>query len=451
MSGSGPLAGERYHLFGIAGRGMAPLAVAARHLGAEVTGCDRAGLAEMCEFLETSGMPFVPTHSPDHVRPGTTLVATGIAASDEPEIRAADAAGARWHRTDLLAAVLRTGPSAAVSGSHGKGTVTALAGAALDAAGLDPLVVVGVPVPAFGGMVRLGDGPVVAEVDDSDLTLSRVDSQVAVVTNLDDDHPHLSCTLQDSVVGVGRFVARARGTVVLGPSPRADSLAAYAEAEVWRYGRDFSARTVEVKGGETRLELRGPGGVRVPAVIRLIGPRTTVNASLAFATAVALGADPEAAADGLGRVSALYRRLQPVGIRGGVRVFDDYGGKHPVAVRTGIEALRRHFPDSRITAVFQPYGPYLTRWGHRYARALGLADRVVLAPPVLSPDYASEAPYDEDWSDACPVTPLQAPDQREAAEAAMGLSGPGDVVAFFAQVSQSQVMARHAVSVGTFS
>ena len=303
-----------------------------------------------------------------------------MAGPEEPEIQAAAAAGRLWHRTDLLATLLRLRRSAGVSGSHGKGTVTALAAAALAESGLDPLAVVGALVPSFGGPTLLGAGPIVAEVDDSDLSLARVDTDVAVVTNLDHDHPYLGHTLAQSVAAVGEFVGRARELVVLGPSPRAERIAAYARVEVWRFGRELSARTLGVERGETRLDLRAPGGIRERATVRLIGPRTGHNAALAFGTALALGADPAAAAAGLGAVTSLARRLEPVGARDGVHVFSDYGYKHPVNVRTGLAALRRHFPAARITAVFEPYVGYLAPWGRRYARALGGADHVVLAP-----------------------------------------------------------------------
>ncbi|MBJ7356808.1 Mur ligase domain-containing protein [Nocardioides sp.] len=429
-----PLAGERYHLFGIAGRGMAPLALAARHLGAEVTGCDRRGQEETDAALAAAGLPYDRVHSADHVADDVAFVATSVAPSDEPEVVAAQRAGGVLHRTDLLARVLEARPGVGVTGSHGKGTVTALAAAAMEAAGLDPLAVIGVTVPDVGGMVRLGAGPTVAEVDDSDLSLARVVSDVAVVTNLDDDHPHLSSSLAEAVEGVGEFVSRARRLVVLGPSPRRERLAAYAEADVWRYREDFSAHTVSTDAEGTRLVLTAPDGSRVPALVRLLGPQTAANASLAFAVAIASGADPEAAAEGLATVRTIRRRLEPMGARDGIRVFDDFGAKHPACVRGGIQTLRRHFPEARIIAAFEAYGPYLARWGRRYARALSLADQVVVAPAMFSADYAAGARFDERWTDACTVPPVLVTSREEAAAAAMSLAGPGDVVVSFAQL-----------------
>lgn len=443
-----PLRDEGFHLFGICGRGLAPLSVVARHLGAEVSGCDRGGTPQIMNYLQTQHMPFATEHSAQHLAPGTTLVATSVARHDVPEIRAAADAGVLWHRTDLLAHVLRARPGAGITGSHGKGTVVALTASALEAAGLDPLALVGVLVPSFGGMTRLGDGPTVAEVDDSDLSLRGVDTDVAVVTNLDDDHPHLDTTLAQAVTAVGEYVARARQRVVLGPSPRADTIEASATAEVWRQGRDFTARTVSVDGPRTVVDLHGPGGERVRTELGLISPKIASNAAVAFATALALGAQAEAAAEGLGRLTSLYRRLEPVGTRDGVRVYDDFGGKHPVAVREGIAQLRRHFPAARITAVFEPFGPYLARWGRRYARALERADRVVLVPPVFLADYGAGAAFDSTWTSAM-SSPVHAVDQTDAVERALESARRGDIVVFFAQANASRAMAMAALGEGT--
>jgi UDP-N-acetylmuramate--alanine ligase len=161
---------------------------------------------------------------------------------------------------------------------------------------------------------------------------------------------------------------------------------------------------------------------------------------VAFATALALGADAEAAAAGLGRLTLLYRRLEPVGTRDGVKVYDDFGGKHPIAVREGIAQLRRHFPTARITAVFEPFGPYLARWGHRYARALARADTVVLVPPVFLADYGAGAAFDSGWMGGLPA-PVHATDHADAVERALECSDEGDVVVFFAQANASRSMA----------
>jgi UDP-N-acetylmuramate-alanine ligase len=180
------------------------------------------------------------------------------------------------------------------------------------------------------------------------------------------------------------------------------------------------------------------------ARVRLMGAAVADNAAMAFAAALAAGADVEAAAEGLSLVDRIERRLEPVGEQGGVVVVDDFGGKHPVNVREGLRAVRRRFPDASITAVFEPYGPYLARWSYRYARALGRADRVVVLPPVTLPHYPGGAEVGPGWWEACPRPVEYCACQAEAIATAMECSEPGDVVVFFAQVNVSRAMALRA-------
>jgi UDP-N-acetylmuramate-alanine ligase len=181
-------------------------------------------------------------------------------------------------------------------------------------------------------------------------------------------------------------------------------------------------------------------------VVRLLGARLAMNAALAWAGAVSLGADPDGAAEGLGRIGVIWRRLELLGSRDGVSIVDDFGGKHPASVRAGIEALRSYFPGASITAVLEPCGHFMARWGHRYAQALGAADRVVVVPAFFHPDYERGGAFDDRWAGACRVAPTYVDDHAAAAATAMRISRPGDVVVFFSQRASSRVMAESALA-----
>ena len=420
---------------------MAPLAVVARHLGAEVTGCDRAPADEPAEWLLAQGLGFARSHGAEHLEAGATAVATSVADGSDPEVVAARAQGL-WHRTDLLAHVLRQQPSVGVTGSHGKGTVAALTTAALAAAGFDPSALLGLAAPELGGFARLGSGPVVAEVDDSDNSLSRVDTDVSVVTALDDDHPHLDVTLEQKVQGVGEYVGRASRRVLLGDSPRAARLSSYAHAEVWRYGHELSGRVVDRSRAGTVVRLRAPDGVQAEARLRTIVVRAEMNAALAWAAALSLGADPEAAATGLGDLTTLTRRMQLLGEHEGVAVVDDMGAKHPAAIRGALDTLRRHYPAGRVVAVFEPFGLFLPRWGNRYARALSGADEVLLLPPFGLADYASGSSHDPDWYLPCRAPVRQVADHAAVVAEARKVTRPGDVLVVLTHRGASRHLAR---------
>jgi len=420
---------------------MAPLAVVARHLGAEVTGCDRAPADELAEWLAEQGLDIARDHSPEHLEAGVTAVGTSVADASEPEVVAARAQGL-WHRTDLLAHLLHQRPSVGVTGSHGKGTVAALTTAALAAAGVEPSAVLGLSAPELGGFARLGAGPLVAEVDDSDNSLARVDTDVAVVTALDDDHPHLDVTLEQKVEGVGEYVGRASRRVLLGASPRAARLASYARAEVWRYGHELTGRVLARSGAETVVRLRAPDGLEAEARLRTMVVRPEMNAALAWAAALSMGADPEVAAKGLGELTTLTRRMQLLGERDGVAVVDDMGAKHPASIRAALDTLRRHRPGGRVVVVFEPVELFLPRWGNRYARALSGADEVLLLPAFGNTDYAAGPAVDGDWHAACRAPVRRVADHAAVAGAARAVTRPGDVVVVLTHRNASRHLAR---------
>jgi UDP-N-acetylmuramate--alanine ligase len=442
------LDGARLHVRGVGGRGLAPLAAAAKSLGADVTGCDPRGQPEMRELLQAAGIERLEDHDPAHLDGDRALVATASAPLGDPEIEAARAAGRLHRRMDLTAAVLAARPGLGVTGSHGKGTVAALAAGAARAAGLDPMSVLGVDVPQFGGAFHAGNGPCVVEVDGSDLAAHFVTANVATVTNLDDDHPYMPVTVAEEAASVAGFVANARERVILGPSPRRELVARSAGVPVWRIGVDVAARVTAVGDEGTVLRIDGPDdGERVEAVIRLVGPETATNAALAYASARALGAAPEAAAHGLSLVDRLNRRLEPLGRHRGVWVYDDFGAKHPAAVRGGLVALRRRHPGARLIAVFEPlFGATIRTWGWRYARALRLADLPIILPTVEHPDYpATDDPALREWYRAIGGDVVARATPAAAARLAARSAKPGDVIVGLVQMNQRGLDLREAV------
>ena len=443
-----PLDGARLHIRGTGGRGRAPLAAAAKSLGADVTGCDPRGQPQMRELLRDAGIQRLEQHDPAHLGDGRELVATASAPLDDPEIETARAAGRLHRRMDLTAAVLAARPGLGVTGSHGKGTVAALAAGAARAAGLDPMSVLGVDAPQLGGAFHAAPGPAIVEVDGSDLAAHFVTCDVATVTNLDDDHPYMPVTVAEEAASVAGFVANARTRVILGPSPRRELVARSARAPVWRVGVDVIARVTGVHDEGTVVRIVGPDdGERVEAIIRLVGPATATNAALAYASARALGADPDAAAHGLSLVDRLDRRLEPLGRHRGVWVYDDFGAKHPAALRGGLVALRRRHPGARIIAVFEPlFGATIRTWGWRYARAMRLADLPIILPTVEHPDYpATDDPALRDWYRAIGGPVVTRSTHAAAARLAAARARPGDVIVGLVQMNQRGVDLRNAV------
>ncbi len=432
---------------GVGGRGLAPLAGAASFLGAEVSGCDTGGFRYARDLVNEAGIAIQVGHDPAHLDDGSRLVVTASARADNDEVVAALKKGRLHRRMDLVAGIMAERPGLGVCGSHGKGTVTALAAGAALEYGLDPLIVVGADAPDLGGALRLGSGPSVMEVDDSDLAAHFVACDIAVVTNLDDDHPHLPTTLTEATASVGGFVSNARELVILGPSPRQEDLAAQARAPVWRVGRELKAAIAQESPEGSLVRITGPEGERVEALIRLVGGATATNAAIAYGAARAMGVPREEAASGLSLITRLHRRLEPLGCHDGVWVYDDFGGKHPVNVAAGIAALRRRHPSARIVAIFEPVlASRIQKWGWRYSRALATADAVIILPTYQHPEYPAKKASDRpDWYSGAGGIVISSASITEAAERAASLAKPGDIIVGFLQIHQHGVELGQAV------
>jgi len=403
------------------------MTLAAAATGADVDGCDRFSV-ENDDAFDRAEIRVAEGHDVSHLD-GRRLVVTTTARPDEPEVDQARADGVLHHRSELLDALLRGRPSIAVTGTHGKGTVAALAGLALEACGADPQIILGVSVPALGGPFRAGSGPAVAEADDADGSIARVGASVSVVTNSWSDHPIFGRTRGEVIEDVAQHVERvaSAGHVIVGRGPNLRPLTRAARAPVWRLGRDFDVETLTVSAEGRVLRLRDVDGEVVEAKLRLHGGNLADNAALAFAALRAIGIEAGGAADGLSALSMLTRRLELVADVGEIRIFDDIG-KHPEAVAATLAAVRELGP-RRIHVVFEPFvHDDVLRWRSRWAAVLGSADSVVVLPvddrPVLPVTRRAPA----DWPRRAGLQADLAIDRDEAVALVADRCRPGDAV-----------------------
>jgi UDP-N-acetylmuramate--alanine ligase len=372
------------HFVGVGGAGMSALAEVYARRGHAVSGCDlREGLA--VARLRALGVDVRTGHHPSHLRRGARVVASRAVPPTEPELVAAREQGLEVvHRAQLLAEFLAGEPdSVGVAGTHGKTTTTALLAVAMAAAGLDPTALVGGEVREFGGGARVGSGPAVAEVDESDGSLVMVRVRSAVVTRLDlTDHADHYADLDALMETFARFLGALAGdglAVLCADCPNAQALQGRVRCRVLTYGTEqgtYRGRVVEIKGPWSRFVLERAGRPLGEVALRLPGRHNVANATAALALALERGARFEAVAEAFARFSGVRRRFEvyweaPL-------VVDDYA-HNPVKVRAFLRALREAWPGRRIVAVFQPHRYSRTRTTYRqYADSFADADEVIV-------------------------------------------------------------------------
>lgn len=316
---------------------------------------------------------------------------------NNPEYQAAVALGCSiFHRSDVLAALIRTHHSIAVAGTHGKTTTSSLIGYLLLEAGLDPTIVVGGEVEAWSGNARLGSSPyLVAEADESDGSLVKFESQVGVITNIELDHPDRYESLEEVTSIFRSFAQRCQTTIgCIDCEVVRDRLKPDITYSVdLHQGADYSADELEFSAEGTRARIWERGTQLGELYLGLLGKHNLSNALAAIAVARSLGLEFDAIAQGLKSFKGARRRFELLGIANQIRFIDDYA-HHPSEIAATLSAARLqvdggHHPSQRLVAIFQPHRYSRTQTFIReFAAVFGDADSVVVAP-VYS---AGEAP-----------------------------------------------------------
>lgn len=375
------------HFVGIGGVGLSAIARVLLERGCRISGSDRAPGA-YAEALARDGAVIYAGHDAAHVA-GADVVIVSSAVHDNPEIAAAQAAGIPvCKRSDIMAELLAGQTVIAVAGSHGKTTTTAMLAHILTTAGLEPGYIVGGTLKTTGANAAAGAGRVfVVEADEYDHMFLGLRPQVAVVTNIEWDHPDFFTTPDVFHAAFERFAALLPPDgllVACADDPGSARLAAdqRRRVEVQTYGESATAAwsldRIESGGGFFRAELAFAEAGAVELRLGVPGRVNLLNAAAAMAAAARAGVAPASASAALASFSGVGRRFDLIGDEAGVAVIDDYG-HNPAKIRATLAAARARYPDRDLWAVWQPHTYSRTQtFLAQYAEAFGEADHVLV-------------------------------------------------------------------------
>jgi UDP-N-acetylmuramate--alanine ligase len=388
-----PLGVGTIHFVGIGGIGMSGIAELLHNLGYAVQGTDRAENANT-RRLSGLGIPVHIGHDAQSLGDARVVVISSAVKGDNPEVVAARKRLLPVvRRAEMLAELMRLKWSIAVAGTHGKTTTTSLVASLLDAAGLDPTVVNGGIINAWGSNARLGQGDwVVAEADESDGTFVKLPATVAIVTNIDPEHldhyGSFEALREAFVTFVSNIPFYGFAAVCIDHPEVQRIIPRLLDRRVITYG--FSPQA-DVRGVEINASIRGigfeavitdrkTGSVRTVAdlFLPMFGQHNVLNALAAIAIAGELGIGDDVVRRAFAGFAGVNRRFTKTGEVDGVTVIDDYA-HHPVEIAAVLGAARSIAP-GQVIAVVQP---------HRYSRLRDLfegfctcfndADAVVVA------------------------------------------------------------------------
>ncbi|RXH29179.1 UDP-N-acetylmuramate--alanine ligase [Bradyrhizobium nanningense] len=434
------------HFVGIGGIGMSGIAEVLVNLGYAVQGSDASDNYNL-DRLRKKGAKVSVGHKAENVDGAEVVVVSTAIKRDNPELMAArERRIPVVRRAEMLAELMRLKSCVAIAGTHGKTTTTTMVATLLDAGGLDPTVINGGIINAYGSNARLGAGDwMVVEADESDGTFLKLPTDVAIVTNVDPEHlDHFKTfdAVQDAFRHFVENLPFYGFAVMCIDHPVVQSLVGKIEdRRIITYGENPQAdvRFVDLTpmGGGSKFKVafrdRKTGSVHEIAdlMLPMPGRHNASNATAAIAVARELGVSDEAIRTAIAGFGGVKRRFTKTGEWNGVTVIDDYG-HHPVEIAAVLKAARES-TNGKIVAVVQP---------HRYTRLQSLfeefctcfndADAVVVADVYA----AGEAPIDGIDRDHFvaglrahghrEVVPL--PAATELAGIVKGVAKPGDLV-----------------------
>ncbi|WP_410796028.1 UDP-N-acetylmuramate--L-alanine ligase [Palleronia sp. LCG004] len=360
------------HFVGIGGIGMSGIAEVLLSHGYKVQGSD-AKASKITERLAGLGATIFEGQRAENLEGVEVVVISSAIKPGNPELDAARARGLPVvRRAEMLAELMRLRSNIAVAGTHGKTTTTTMVAAVLDEGGIDPTVINGGIIHAYGSNARMGGGEwMVVEADESDGTFNRLPATIAIVTNIDPEHMEHWGDFDRLRQGFLDFVSNipfyGLAVCCTDHSEVQSLVGRISDRRVVTFGfnaqADVRAINLTYDAGSACFDiaLQDEGTVIEGCTLPMPGDHNVSNALSAVAVARHLGMEPEEIRSALAKFGGVNRRFTKVGTPNGIAIIDDYG-HHPVEIAAVLKAARQA-SKGRVIAVHQP---------HRYSRLSSL-------------------------------------------------------------------------------
>ncbi len=457
---------RRIHFIGIGGTGLSAIARVLHESGYQVSGSDRS-LSPLAKALKAEGVRVSIGHQAENVEGAQVVVRSSAIPDDNVEVMAAKAKGVPvLKRSEFLSQLMEGHYGIAVAGTHGKTTTTAMIAWMLTALGQDPSFIAGGVSKNMKTNAHAGKGkPFVIEADEYDHMFMGLTPQLAVITNIEHDHPDCYPTAEDYFTAFNEFATQmgSDGTLLVcandpgaarigqAAKDRKQKVLAYAvrEAKSQTYLGPASyvadMLTLNADGGQKfdvyctlagkKFELHPATSLRVP------GKHNVQNALAALAVAHQMNLSVEQAGQALAEFTGTGRRFEVHGAVRGITVIDDYA-HHPTQIKATIAAARTRYSNGQVWVVWQP---------HTYSRTRALLEAFVMAfeqadHVLVTEIYAArEKPPRDGFSSQQVVAAMKHVDVRytadfsQIAEILAKALAPGDVLLVLSAGDADQV------------
>ena len=357
---------EKFHFIGIGGIGMSGIAKIMLEHGYQITGSDVKNSA-LIEALREAGAKIYIGHDAKNIADDVDAVvySTAVFPENAEMLYAAKKGIKIYKRAEMLAFLMRNQISIGVAGSHGKTTTSGMISLLLEECGLDPTIIIGGTLPQIGSNAKGGHGKyLVAEADESDGTFLLLFPQIAVVTNIEEDHMDHYKSLEEIKDAFAQYIKQVppSGAVIINTDcPNNREIIAQTPAKYITYAldesADYTACGIQFTENGSLSKIYYKGEYVGELTLQVPGRHNVCNALAAIAVGRLCGLDFQEIAQALQNFRGTGRRFELLGKVNGITVIDDYA-HHPTEIKATVEAAR-NMHKGRLIAVFQP---------HRYSR-----------------------------------------------------------------------------------
>lgn len=376
---------ENIHFVGIGGVGMSGIAQILLEMGYHVSGSDLKE-SEITRRLKGLGAVIHQGHDKKNLNGASVVVVSSAIPKNNPEVIAAQERQIPiWQRAEMLAKLMREKKGIAIAGAHGKTTTTSMVSMILEKSGLNPTIVIGGEVNDIGGNAKLGTGEyLVAEADESDGSMLRLDPHIIVVTNIEDDHLDHYGSMENIIEAFKIFISKvpAEGFALLcHDNINIQHIRKDLKVRTITYGleeqSDYMAKEIKMDNLSSGFQVWAYGKLLGEIKLRVPGLHNIYNALAATAVCLEQGVSIEQVKEYLALFSGVQRRFQIIGEVNEILVVDDYA-HHPTEIKATLQAARDSWK-GRIIAVFQPHRYTRTRLLiGEFAKAFSQADIIIL-------------------------------------------------------------------------
>lgn len=374
------------HFVGIGGVSMSSLALILKKQGKTVTGSDN-GNGPTIQTLKDAGVIVYAGHATENAEGCDLLVYTAAISDNNPElVYARENDIPMMERAVLLGYMMAEfKKSIAVSGTHGKTTVTSLLSSIFTAAEADPTVMVGANLKAIGGNYCLGKSDyAIYEACEYVNSFHHFYPNCGIILNIDEDHLDFFKDLDAIKRSFERFTDNLDQDgflVINGDDENCAEVCDYYKGKTLTFGikegNTCRAENIEIKSGYASFDIIYDGTFQTRAELSIPGKHNILNGLAAACAALTYGLDPAAIKKGLENFTGADRRFELKGFCNKARVLDDYA-HHPTEIRATLESAKQ-VADGQVYVIFQPHTFTRTFYlMEEFAAALSIADQVIL-------------------------------------------------------------------------